>query len=736
MRQPLRLLYTACLFSLAVGPVGCDSDEAPAPAEGEGEGEPAGQGEGEAVAGEETGEAEVGGAGEVAGEGEGEEVGGEQGGEQDGGEGEGEVGPTCFGDDLCCDAVPCGDPGMICVDGGCQPAPCPDNAECCEASPCRGNDQCIAGSCIPCGCVDDNSCGADRVCEECACISACVGNQDCPIAGQRCNIDTGRCVVRDWCERNGECPGGQACVERACVDPVAEDDCGGAIELGSGDTVQGSTRIAVDRYSGSCTERPSPEVIYTFEVPEASGLRILVDGTASRFDPTLFLRTNCGADAQAQEIACSDVRFTFTEQLEVAQVPANTYFLFVESFRGDEQGEFELTLEIVPGEICVGDEAEPNNTRETASSLFRADDAALHLCAGDVDWFSVNLQVGDQVLVRADSEAGFADLELSLQTAAGDPVDAELSRGDGAVLIDARNIPEGGLYFLKVDHPDDDARTDYRLDVEVFTLNGTCDCVNPTTLRAGAANAAVGNTCECGHLSAGSCRSAIRHTASERPYKFRLDDWSSVDITVDAEWDYIVYLRQSCIGEDHENELSCEAAGDIHHDALPPGVYYVFVDGRRDECGDFGLTLEVGPANFPPENNVCGGAEELLVGQVAEGDTTFATNNFRTQRSDPPGGCETSPFGHQGRDVVYWFEVAQPALIRAELITNGDWEGVTYIREACQEQGSQVACGQAIEEGEGAVAQHNLDPGRYFVFVDGYRTGRGAFSLSLTEILP
>ena len=319
-----------------------------------------------------------------------------------------------------------------------------------------------------------------------------------------------------------------------------------------------------------------------------------------------------------------------------------------------------------------------------------------------------------------------------MQTAAGDPVQSQVSRGDGAVLFEVERIVAGGQYLLLVDHPDDAAQIAYTLDVEVFTLHGTCDCVNPTTLRPGLL--ANGNTCECGHITAGSCRSAIRHTASERPYKFRLDEWASIDIQVDANWDYIVYLRQACIGDDGENELSCQAADDIHRDALAPGVYYVYVDGRRDECGDFGLRLDVGPPTFPPDNNVCGGASELLVGQTVEGQTTFATNNFRSERSNPPGGCETSPFGHQGRDVVYWFEIGQPALIRAELVTNG-WEGVVYLREDCQEEGSQVACGLAEEEGDPALAQRDLDPGRYFVVVDGYRTGKGAFSLALTEVL-
>ncbi len=727
MLQFVRLLSTACLFTLAVGPLGCDSDDN-GPAEGEGEGgggvvEPGGEGEGD----------EGGGGGEGGGEqgeGEGEVPGGEGEGEVPGGEGEA---PPCPGDDICCDDVPCADADLVCIAGACVPPPCEDNAECCENAPCRGNDQCINGSCIPCGCADDASCGPDRICDECTCIPSCTVDQDC-VAGERCTVETGRCVVRDWCERNIECPGDKACVDRECVDPVAHDDCPGAIALNSGDTEVGSTRRAVDRYSGSCSERPSPEVIYTFEVPEDSGLRILVDGTTDRLDPTVFLRTNCGPDADAQEIACTDVPFSFTEQLEVAQVPANTYFLFIESFRDDVQGDFEVTLEVVPGQICVGDQAEPNDTRDRPSDLFLADDEDLHLCPDDTDWFSVNLQVGDQVLIRADSPEGFGQLELSLETAGGEPVQGQTAREGGIVELDVQQIAAGGQHLLRVDHPDDDAQIAYSLDVEVFTLNGTCDCVNPTTLRPGAEHIAHSNTCECGHITAGSCRSGIRHTASERPYKFRLDDWASVDIQVEADWDYIVYMRQACIGDDPENELSCEAADDIHHDALPPGVYYVYVDGRRDECGDFDLSLEIGPPNFPPDNNVCGGAVELLVGQSVEGETTFASNNFRTERSNPPGGCETSPFGHQGRDVVYWFEIAQPALIRAELVTNG-WEGVVYMRENCQEEGSQVACGLAEEEGDSSLAQNDLDPGRYFVFVDGYRTGRGPFSLTLTEVL-
>ncbi len=235
-------------------------------------------------------------------------------------------------------------------------------------------------------------------------------------------------------------------------------------------------------------------------------------------------------------------------------------------------------------------------------------------------------------------------------------------------------------------------------------------------------------------MTAGSCRSAIRHAAPEIPFKFRLEEPSSVRVEVDADFDYIVYMRQACIGDGDDNELSCEAADDIEHDALAAGVYFVYVDGRRDECGPFEIRLDVGPPNFPPDNNTCGGAAELLVGQTIEGDTTYASNGFRSERPDNPGECETSPFGHTGRDVVFRFEINEPKRIRAELNTSG-WEGVVYIREDCELENSQVACGQAAQEGEAPVAQEDLDPGRYFLVVDGYRSGRGAFSLSLTEVV-
>jgi hypothetical protein len=711
MRQLVRLFSTACLITVVVGLHGCGNDDDPLTPEGEGEGEGEGADgpegdegrEGVAAAAGEEGEDE--GEGPVEGEGEGE---GEEG-EGEGEEGEGE-----------------------------NPDPDPQPS-CDDDNPCSGTDLCINTVCIPCGCVDDASCGPDRVCEECACIPRCETHQDCN-PGDRCHAETGRCRPREGCENNAQCNGVQACVERACVDPVPESQCDGAIEIASGETAVGSTIQAIDRYSGSCSARPSPDVVYTFEVAEPSGIRILVDGTDHHFDPTVYLRSNCGPDNDAQEISCSDVRFRFIEELELAQVPAGTYYLFIESFRDEAKGDFDVTLEVVPGQICVGDVAEPNDVRDRPANLFQANGENLHLCPGDDDWFSVDLQVGDQVVITADSADGWERLELSCETAAGvrlERPNARVDRPQGQAVLTIENIVEGGQYLCHVGHPDDEARIDYLLDVEVFTLNGTCDCTNPTTLRPydpDLANAAVGDTCECGHSTAGSCRSAIRHTASEIPFKFKLDDWHSVRIEVDTEIDYIVYMRHACIGEEPENQLACEAADDLEFDALRPGVYYVYVDGRRDECGPFSLKLILGPPNFPPPNNTCDSAQEILVGQRVEGETTFAGNNYRTERAENAGDCQTSPFGHAGRDVVYWFETAEPALIRAELETN-DWEGVVYIREDCNLQGSQVACGLAEQEGDPVIAQDDLDPGRYFVFVDGYRTGRGAYSLTLTEVL-
>jgi len=544
---------------------------------------------------------------------------------------------------------------------------------------------------------------------------------------------TGHCIDKDWCESNEECDNGQACDAGQCVDPVPHDVCDAALLLEPGVPLPSSTRQATDLSGGTCSERPSPEVVFRFEIDEPSGVRVLVDGAEGRFDATIYLRTTCTDDpALVEEVACSDVRFSLVEQLEVEQVQAGTYFVYVESFGPNDKGDFTITLDVQPGEICVGDVAEPNDAADRPADLFQAQDRPLHLCPGDVDWFAVGLHAGDEVIAAVTTTpegAGVDGLELSLARAGGDPLPGEVMHDGDTLQLRVGDIPAGGQHVLRVGHADAEQRVDYVLAVEVFTAHGTCDCTNPTTLRAGVP--LLGNTSDCGNETSGTCRSVLRHDAPEVPYKFHIEDTSHVTISVDARWDYMVYLRQSCRADDISAEPGCEAPGEIDIPALEAGTYYVYVDGRSEASGAFELSLEVGPPDFPPENDTCDDAEEILPGQVKQGTTAYADDEYSSFGAE----C-TSPFGHNAPEVVYRFTLGQPDTVRL-LLTPVDFEAALYVRpEPCEQEDGQLLCGAPPFPGGPVAIESPLEPGTYYVFVDGFRSGHGDYELALDILLP
>ncbi len=596
---------------------------------------------------------------------------------------------------------------------------------------CPGTDICVNGQCIPCGCQLDRDCQEGQVCEECACEPACDSHHDCG-RGYRCDMRTGHCIVKDWCECNNECPEGMACDAQVCVEPVPHDACGDALALESGVPVVASTRQATDRTGGTCSEFPSPEVVFTFEVAEPSGLRVLVDGVSDRFDATVYLRTNCTeVAAEAEEIACSDVRFSFAEQLEVEQVQPGTYWLYVESFGDCAEGDFTVTLEIVPGSICVGDGAEPNDEPARPGNLFQALGDDLHLCPGDVDWYAVNLAAGDEVsaTLRTAEGTGTDGLELDLRRAGGEALPGELTRAGDVLSLVVEEIPAGGQHLLRVGHADPDRRADYTLDVEVYTAHGTCDCTNPTTLRAGITQ--FGNTDQCANDTAGTCRSVQQHTSKEIPYKFHIDETSHVTVTVEARWDYMVYMRRSCRSEAEEDEVMCEAPGDLDLPVLEAGTYYVFLDGRKEANGAYQLDLTVGPPDFPPDNDVCDAAEEIIPGRVVQGDTTYADDDYESFDAS----C-TSGFGHSAPDVVYHFTLLEADTVRLTLAPT-DFEAALYVRpHPCEQDDGQIMCSEPSPGGGPVFVQGELEPGTYYVFVDGYQRGRGPFELSFERVVP
>ena len=597
-----------------------------------------------------------------------------------------------------------------------QGLPCREDSDCPGCGICDHE----SGYCLPCDCLGDDECEPGQICVDHDCVPDC--QETGCLEGDVCDPEIRRCVPREGCRRSSDCPEPAVCVQERCVAPVPYDSCDGVMALVAGLPIEASTRRTRDRASGSCSRGPSPDAVFGFELHEPAGVRIVVDGSGDHFDPLVYLRSSiCRA---GDEVLCQDTRFLYREVLALAELLEGSYFVFVESFGAEAMGEFLIELQVMQGGFCVDDALEENDSRLAPADLAMVGEQPLALCPQDPDWYAVSLFSEDDLLlsVEVEAEEDLGLIELDLLDPEGEPVALDLSQEPLRILASALGVPLTGAYALGISlaQPGPDAPLPYRLDYEVFTAHGSTDCSNPPSLRAGVE--VGGNTRQGADLGSGSCCSELQHAAPEVVYKFHLEQESRVEIQVQANWQYALYLRTECWSELPEAELACRAPGRLFLPALASGTYYVFVDGYGEGSGPFSIRLDTAPPLLPPENDDCEQAEEILPGQVVEGATRFGLDDYQ-------GSC-TSPLGHSAADVVYRFSLAEARRVLIELrplAEDGEgWAAALYLRSECANGGSEEAC-----DNIGPRIEKNLEAGEYFIIVDGWRDDEGVFTLSL-----
>jgi hypothetical protein len=104
------------------------------------------------------------------------------------------------------------------------------------------------------------------------------------------------------------------------------------------------------------------------------------------------------------------------------------------------------------------------------------------------------------------------------------------------------------------------------------------------------------------------------------------------------------------------------------------------------------------------------------------------TYNGSTARGDSEneGSCATS----SSRELVYRLEVATRQRVVVEV--DPRFDAVLYMRKGeCSDSDSEVACNDDVAHGHSSKLDEVLDPGTYFVFVDGYQNEGGSYKMNI-----
>jgi len=151
---------------------------------------------------------------------------------------------------------------------------------------------------------------------------------------------------------------------------------------------------------------------------------------------------------------------------------------------------------------------------------------------------------------------------------------------------------------------------------------------------------------------------------------------------------------------------------------LDTGTYYIWVDSALAGGGPFALYVAKWPI---PANDTCAAPVAL---DVSSGHAS-GSGNTGDARDDYTG---LSPCSASGPDLVYSFTLTQALQVVAQL-TGGS--GTIYIRSACEstQNADQKACATGS-----TLTVPRLDPGTYYLFVDGGRGSRFTLDLTTTAL--
>jgi hypothetical protein len=321
--------------------------------------------------------------------------------------------------------------------------------------------------------------------------------------------------------------------------------------------------------------------------------------------------------------------------------------------------------------------------------------------------YSLTLSRRSQVSVTINSDY---DGALYILGACGE-MRSEIGCNDDAPSVNRSQVDatlDAGTYFVVVDGYGN-AAGEYELNVTLNDLQSVAQvCQRAAALTPG--HAVTGSTANQPSYFTATCANGAR--SGDRVYSVNVPTRSRLRVRMQSTHDGAVYLRRECANPN--TEIACN---DNHRDAqhsmlvatVDPGRYYVYADGNdASNAGDYSLRADLAPlTGGTAPADACNSAGTATPGQDLELDTFQASD-------DLAGSC-----GGQGApDVVYHLDVQNRVRLRARMV-DSEFQAAMYIQRQCGQSASEVVCSSAAGGNGGTELDANLQPGSYFLVIDG-----------------
>ena len=285
----------------------------------------------------------------------------------------------------------------------------------------------------------------------------------------------------------------------------------------------------------------------------------------------------------------------------------------------------------------------------------------------------------------------------------------------------------------------DDCRFDQCCSVEEVCFNGCdddCDTLTdedcgpapPTNdLCTGATNASIGGIFRGDTTYANDNTTGCSGSGGADVYfYFDLTVTSDVFInTYDTAYNTVLYVSSTCGGTDRGcNDDGQTAQSELHLRSVPPGRYYVALDGFSSaDIGAYGMEIYMTPDASPGER--CGDPI-LIEGVVASNSDSYT--------QDATGSC-----GGSGKDVVYYFVLPAAGTVSFSTCTSiTAFDTLLYIRDKCNNGSTEVGCSDDVPgcmfDSNLSTVEVTLDAGIYYLFLDGWGTESGAYRIETSGL--
>ncbi|MCL2824332.1 MAG: hypothetical protein FWD57_10095, partial [Polyangiaceae bacterium] len=318
----------------------------------------------------------------------------------------------------------------------------------------------------------------------------------------------------------------------------------------------------------------------------------------------------------------------------------------------------------------------------------------------------------DSQLAANDTHGPEASLRFCPNQTGTHSVRVLMAKGAGGYAVSAWS----GAPF--VDSPVDTVRApSSRLPV------GTCD--EPLPFVEG--QSVIGNTTNGSQNHDGRC---VGGTGKEVVYRMELAARYRVTITVEAEFDSVLYVRrEDC--DDTDTEVACNddapgmgRRGSRIDEVFEPGTYYIFVDSYvESEQGEYRITTQLRPA--PNSQLACGNNSPLLPPGASQ-------NLIRATLKDTDLAVACSCRGRDpGPTSSHRLDVTSTSRVRVDMTARG-FRPVLFAKTGCGPDDVELVCSTASIVSMRTTIAKTFEPGQYTVFAASVGdSARGDYELAV-----